>query len=82
MRRDLDPPCQFPAGEQHPAAALTAFKANIRSQADNHPFITAAGMRFAQAHALMKGKVGQHGNIITHVIILSIRLNLTHPAYV
>ena len=44
---DFEPPRQFAAGEHDAPPATLALEADIRAEADNGPFIRAAGMRFA-----------------------------------
>jgi hypothetical protein len=48
---------QCPPLKHHTAAASQAFKPNIGTQADDLPFITAARMRFAQAHHIAQPKI-------------------------
>lgn len=57
------------AGEQHPMTACEALDPDIRTQANDFPFVTAARMRLAKAHPVIDLQVGKHAGIISHVIM-------------
>jgi Zn-dependent protease len=60
---------QFPSRQQNPVFASEAFKADIRSQPDNFPFIPSAWVGFTQADLHPQLNFRQHARIISHVII-------------
>ena len=60
---------ELAAGEQHPVTASETFDPDISAQAHNLPFVAAARMRLAQAQPVIDPQVGEHGKIISHVII-------------
>jgi len=53
-------PGKFAAGEHNVSPTAFTFKAYIRAEACNSPFIRSAWMLFAQAQVIVEAKIGKH----------------------
>jgi hypothetical protein len=58
----FEPPGKFAAGKQDAPPAALAFQADVGAEAGDGPFVGAAGMRFAQAQAVVQAEIGKHDN--------------------